>query len=107
MSRYLLWLAGAALLAGCNEKSAEVPNVDLHGRLEVDAAMTAQRQAQGIQGEYHKRVLTVAGKDMDFNDFVKTWCGDPQTRNETCQKALRIKKIDDVSGATQYLPNGL
>ena len=107
MSRYLVLLAGALLLAGCNEKSAEVPSVDLHGRLEVDPVMTAQRQAQGIQGEYYKRVLTVAGKDMDFNDFVKTWCGDSQTRNETCQKALRIKKIDDVSGATKYLPNGL
>lgn len=107
MSRYLLLLAGALLLGGCNEKSAEVPGVDLHGRLEVDQAMTAQRQAQGIQGEYYKRVLTVSGKDMDFTDFVKTWCGDPQTRNEICQKALRIKKIDDVSGASKYLPNGL
>lgn len=107
MSRYLALLAGALLLAGCNEKTAEVPQVDLHGRLEVDQAMTAQRQAQGIQGEYYKRVLTVDGKDLDFNDFVKTWCADPNTRNETCLKAQRIKKIDDVSGATKYLPNGL
>lgn len=108
MSRYLALLAAALMLAGCNEeKKAQVPSVDLHGRLQVDHTMTAQRQAQGIQGEYYKRVLTVDGQDMDFNDFVKTWCPDPNTRNETCVKAHRIKKIDDVSGATKFLPNGL
>lgn len=108
MLRYLALLAAALGLAGCNEeKTAEVPSVDLHGRLVADQTMTAQRQAQGIQGEYYKRVLTVDGKDMDFNEFVKTWCSDPNTRDETCLKAHRIKKIDDVSGASKFLPNGL
>lgn len=109
MFRYLVLFLTALALAGCNseEKSAEVPNVDLHGRLEVDAAMTALRQAQGIEGEYYKRILTVDGKDMDFNEFIKTWCSDPNTRDEVCIRAFRIKKIDDVSGATKFLPNGL
>ena len=69
--------------------------------------MTASRQAQGIQGEYYKRVLSVNGQDMAFADFVKQYCPDLNTRDETCQKAFRIKKIDDVSGATKFLPNGL
>lgn len=109
MSRYLGLFFASLVLAGCNneEKPAGAPNVDLRGRLEVDTAMTAQRQAQGIEGEYYKRVLTVDGKDMDFNEFVKTWCPNPNTRDEVCIKAFRIKKIDDVSGATKFLPNGL
>ena len=44
---------------------------------------------------------------MAFNDFVRHYCPDSNTRNETCIKAFRIKKIDDVSGATRFLPNGL
>lgn len=47
------------------------------------------------------------GQDMAFNDFVQQYCPDSNTRNETCIKAFRIKKIDDVSGATRFLPNGL
>jgi hypothetical protein len=44
---------------------------------------------------------------MVFADFIKQFCSDANTRDETCLKALRIKKIDDVSGATKFLPNGL
>jgi hypothetical protein len=44
---------------------------------------------------------------MVFADFIKQYCPDPNTRNETCIKAFRIKKIDDVAGATRFLPNGL
>lgn len=107
MSRYMALLAAAIVLAGCGDKQPEFPAVDLHGRLVIDQPITEQRQAQGIEGEYYKRVLTVESKDMDFNDFVKTYCADQNTRNETCRKAFRIKKIDDVSGASKFLPNGL
>lgn len=107
MSRYMTLLAAAMLLAGCSEKAAEFPTVDLHGRLVIDQPMTEQRQAQGIEGEYYKRVLTVENNDMDFNDFVKTYCTDQNSHRETCQNAQRIKKIDDVSGASKFLPNGL
>ena len=109
MLRLLPLFAAGLLLAACNqeEPKATVPKVDLHGRLVVDQEMTASRQAQGIQGEYYKRVLSVNGQDMAFADFVKQYCPDLNTRDETCQKAFRIKRIDDVSGATKFLPNGL
>ncbi len=95
------------VLAGCGEKEDKFPAVDLRGRLVVDSAITEQRQAQGIQGEYYQRILTVNGTDMTFNEFLSKYCPDPNTRNETCQKAFRIKKIDDVGGATKFLPAGL
>lgn len=108
MLRLIMLAATSLLLVACKEdKAPEFPAVDLHGRLVVDQEMTNSRQAQGIQGEYFKRVLTVNGQDMAFADFIKQYCADSNSRNETCLKALRIKKIDDVSGATRFLPNGL
>jgi hypothetical protein len=107
MLRYLALLAAGIILVGCEEQKAPFPKVDLHGRLAVDQAMTEQRKAQGIEGDYLKRVLTVEGKEMEFADFIKTYCEDQNSREESCQKAFRIKKIDDVSGATKFLPNGL
>lgn len=108
MLRLVTLVLASLLLAACKEeKVPEFPTVDLHGRLVVDQEMTNSRQAQGIQGEYFKRVLTVNGQDMAFADFIKQYCADSNTRNETCLKAFRIKKIDDVSGATRFLPNGL
>ncbi|QXI33966.1 MULTISPECIES: hypothetical protein [Pseudomonas] len=107
MLRLILVASAGLVLSGCLQEEAKFPSVDLHGRLVVDQEMTASRQAQGIQGEYFKRILTVNGQDMAFNDFVQQYCPDSNTRNETCLKALRIKKIDDVSGATRFLPNGL
>lgn len=108
MLRLVTLVVASLLLAACKEEKApEFPTVDLHGRLVVDQDMTSSRQAQGIQGEYFKRVLTVNGQDMEFADFIKQYCADSNTRNETCLKAFRIKKIDDVSGATRFLPNGL
>jgi hypothetical protein len=107
MLRYMTLLVAGILLVGCEEQKAQFPKVDLHGRLVVDQAMTEQRKAQGIEGDYFKRVLTVEGKDMEFADFIKTYCEDQNSREEACQKAFRIKKIDDVSGASKFLPNGL
>ena len=107
MLRMIMLAAAGLLLSGCFKEEAKFPTVDLHGRLVVDQEMTTSRQAQGIQGEYFKRVLSVNGQDMDFGAFVKQYCPDTNTRNETCIKAFRIKKIDDVSGATRFLPNGL
>ena len=109
MLRLLPLIAVGVFLAACNQEElkATAPKVDLHGRLVIDQEMTASRQAQGIQGEYYKRVLSVNGQDMEFADFIKKYCPDPNTRDETCHKAFRIKKIDDVSGATKFLPNGL
>ncbi|MER2296328.1 MAG: hypothetical protein ABS956_02425 [Pseudomonas sp.] len=107
MLRLIVVASAGLVLCGCLQEEAKFPSVDLHGRLVVDQEMTASRQAQGIQGEYFKRILTVNGQDMAFNDFVQQYCPDSNTRNETCLKALRIKKIDDVSGATRFLPNGL
>lgn len=109
MMRFMTLAAAGILLSACSQQEAtlEVPVVDLHGRLEVDQEMTASRQAQGIQGEYYKRVLTVEGQDLLLGDFISQYCADSNTRNETCLKAFRIKKIDDVSGATRFLPNGL
>ncbi|MBM3108415.1 MAG: hypothetical protein RR736_16595 [Pseudomonas sp.] len=107
MPRLIMLAAVSLLLGGCFKEEAKFPTVDLHGRLVVDQEMTTARQAQGIQGEYFKRVLSVDGQDMDFGAFVKQYCPDSNTRNETCIKAFRIKKIDDVSGATRFLPNGL
>lgn len=108
MLRLVMLVVTGLLLAACKEEKApEFPTVDLHGRLVVDQEMTKSRQAQGIQGEYFKRVLTVNGQDIAFADFIKQYCADSNTRNETCLKAFRIKKVDDVSGATRFLPNGL
>lgn len=109
MLRLITLVAAGLLLSGCfqEEPETEFPTVDLHGRLVVDQEMTASRQAQGIQGEYYQRVLSVKGQDMAFADFVTQYCPDSNTRNETCLKALRIQKIDAVSGATRFLPNGL
>ncbi|MCY1289802.1 hypothetical protein D9M68_475470 [compost metagenome] len=109
MLRLFTLVAAGLLLTACSKEDpqAQFPAVDLHGRLVVDQEMTASRQAQGIQGEYFKRVLSVNGQDMVFADFIKQYCPDPNTRNETCIKAFRIKKIDDVAGATRFLPNGL
>lgn len=109
MLRFITLLAAGALLSAClpEETTPVFPSVDLHGRLVVDEDMTASRQAQGIQGEYFQRVLTVDGKDVLFGDFIKQYCPDGNTRNETCLKAFRIKKIDDVAGATRFLPSGL
>ena len=107
MLRLIMLATAGLLLSGCLQEEAKFPTVDLHGRLVVDQEMTASRQAQGIQGEYFKRVLSVNGQDMAFNDFVQQYCPDSNTRNETCIKAFRIKKIDDVSGTTRFLPNGL
>lgn len=108
MLRLVTLVLAGLLLAACREEQAPAfPTVDLHGRLVVDQEMTKSRQAQGIQGEYFKRVLSVNGQDMAFADFIKQYCADSNTRNETCLKAFRIKKIDDVSGATRFLPNGL
>lgn len=107
MLRYTALLIAGVMLVGCGEQKASFPKVDLHGRLVVDQAMTEQRKAQGIEGDYFKRVVSVEGKDMDFADFIKTYCEDQNSREESCQKAFRIKKIDDVSGASKFLPNGL
>lgn len=109
MLRLFTLVAAGLLLSACSKEDpqAQFPTVDLHGRLVVDQDMTASRQAQGIQGEYYKRVLSVNGQDMAFADFIKQYCPDTNTRNETCIKAFRIKKIDDVAGATKFLPNGL
>jgi hypothetical protein len=107
MRRYIALLVAGVILVGCEEQKAPFPKVDLHGRLVVDQAMTEQRKAQGIEGDYLKRVLTVDGKDIDFAEFIKTYCEDQNSREESCQKAFRIKKIDDVSGASKFLPNGL
>jgi len=107
MNRYWFIAMAGLVLAGCGEKEEKSPAVDLRGRLVVDSATTEQRQAQGIQGEYYQRILTVNGADMTFNEFLSKYCPDPNTRNETCQKAFRIKKIDDVGGATKFLPAGL
>ena len=95
-------------LSGCSNEDPvpSVPTVDVRGRLEVDREKTLQRQAQGVEGEYLRRVLNVDGADMTLDAFVGRYCPSG-TRNETCQKALRIKKIDDVSGATRFLPQGL
>lgn len=100
---------GALLLSGCFDKQLEgIPeNLDLHGQLIVDEAMTASRQAEGIEGHYYKRVLTVNDQEITLPEFVKQFCPDPNTRNDVCIRAFRIKKIDDVSGATKFLPNGL
>ena len=107
MNRYWFIAMAGLVLAGCGEKEDKFPAVDLRGRLVVDSAITEQRQAQGIQGEYYQRILTVNGADMTFNEFLSKYCPDPNTINETCQKAFRIKKIDDVGGATKFLPAGL
>lgn len=109
MLRLITLVAAGLLLSGCfkEDRKAEFPTVDLHGRLVVDQEMTASRQAQGIQGEYYKRILSVNGQDLAFADFLKQHCPDSNTRNETCLKAFRIQKIDAVSGATKFLPNGL
>lgn len=109
MLRLFTPVAAGLLLSSCSKEDpkAQFPTVDLHGRLVVDQEMTTSRQAQGINGEYYKRVLTVNGQEIIFADFIKQFCSDTNTRNETCLKAFRIKKIDDVSGATKFLPNGL
>jgi hypothetical protein len=109
MLRLFALVAAGLLLSSCSKEDpkAQFPTVDLHGRLVIDQEMTTSRQAQGISGEYYKRVLTVNGQEMIFADFIKQFCSDTNTRNETCLRALRIKKIDDVSGATKFLPNGL
>ena len=109
MLRLFTLVAAGLLLSSCSKEDpkAQFPTVDLHGRLVVDQEMTTSRQAQGINGEYYKRVLTVNGQEIIFADFIKQFCSDTNTRNETCLKAFRIKKIDDVSGATTFLPNGL
>ncbi|MCY1415378.1 hypothetical protein D9M71_308570 [compost metagenome] len=109
MLRLCTLIAAGLLLSACSKEDpkAQVPAVDLHGRLVVDQEMTDSRQAQGINGEYYKRVLTVNDQEMIFADFIKQYCSDANTRDETCLKAFRIKKIDDVSGATKFLPKGL
>ena len=109
MLRLFTLVAAGLLLSSCSKEDpkAQFPTVDLHGRLVVDQEMTTSRQAQGINGEYYKRVLTVNGQEIIFADFIKQFCSDTNTRNETCLKAFRIKKIDDVSGATKFLPTGL
>ncbi|MCF6752863.1 hypothetical protein GNE00_08405 [Pseudomonas sp. JL972] len=108
MFRIALLTAAGLLLAACSKEEpvASVPAVDLHGRLEVDEQKTAERQAQGIEGQYYRRVLTVEGTDLSLDDFLKRYCP-AETRDETCHKAARIKKLDDVAGATRFLPNGL
>ena len=107
--KHITILAFACLaLSGCSNEDPvpSVPNVDVRGRLEVDQERTRERQAQGIEGEYWRRILTVDGSDMTLDAFISRYC--PRgTRDETCHKALRIKKIDDVSGATRFLPQGL
>ena len=109
MLRFCMLIAAGLLLSACSKEDpkAQVPAVDLHGRLVVDQEMTSSRQAQGINGENYKRVRTVNGQDMVFADVIKHFCADTNTRDETCLKAFRIKKIDDVSGATKFLPSGL
>ncbi len=107
--KQLAVLALACLaLSGCSDEESApgVPNVDLHGRLEVDQQRTQERQAQGIEGEYFRRVLKVNDVDMTLDAFISRYCPSGG-RDETCQKALRIKRIDDVSGATRFLPQGL
>ena len=108
MFRIALLTAAGLLLAACSKEEpvASVPAVDLHGRLEVDEQKTAERQAQGIEGQYYRRVLNIEGTDLSLDDFLNRYCP-TETRDETCSKALRIKKIDDVAGATRFLPKGL
>lgn len=108
MLRIALLAAAGLLLAACSKEEpvASVPAVDLHGRLEVDEQKTAERQAQGIEGQYYRRVVSVEGAELSLDEFLKRYCP-AETRDETCHKASRIKKIDDVAGATRFLPNGL
>lgn len=109
MLRLLTLVAVGLLLSACSKEDpiTQLSTVDLHGSLVVDQEMTTSRQAQGINGEYYKRILTVNGQEMGLADFIKHYCPDTNTRNEICVKAYRIKKIDDVSGATKFLPSGL
>lgn len=108
MMRIAMLAAAGLLLAACSneEPAATVPVVDLQGRLEVDEQKTTERQAQGIEGPYHRRVLNVNGTNMSLAEFLQRYCP-AGTRDETCHKAARIKKIDDVAGASRFLPNGL
>jgi len=109
MFRIALLAAAGLLLAACSKEEpvASMPAVDLHGRLEVDEQKTAERQAQGIEGQYYRRVLTVERhRPRAWTTFLKRYCP-AETRDETCHKAARIKKLDDVAGATRFLPNGL
>ena len=109
MLRLFTLVAVGLLLSSCSKEDpkTQLSTVDLHGSLVIDQEMTTSRQSQGINGEYYKRILTVNGQEMILADFIKQYCPDTNIRNETCVKAYRIKKIDDVSGATKFLPNGL
>lgn len=73
MNRYWFVAMAGLVLAGCAEKEEKLPAVDLRGRLVVDSAITEQRQAQGIQGEYYQRILTLNGTDMTFNEFLSKY----------------------------------
>ena len=108
MMRIALLAAAGLLLAACSKEEPlpVVPQVDLHGRLEVDEARTAERQAEGIEGSYYRRVLNVAGTEMSLDEFLRHHCP-ADNRHQTCDRARRIKRTDDVAGATRFLPNGL
>lgn len=109
MNRFCLLIAlqVVPLLAGAAETPRDaqgVPQVDVHGRIEV------VKPAAVVNGfrmpEQRARLIAVDGKEMPLPEFLQTFCQGKFT-NETCVRGGKIRRIDNSSGPREQLPKGL
>lgn len=103
----LIALQAVPLLAGAAETSRDaqgVPQVDVHGRIEV------VKPAAVVNGfrmpEQRARLIALDGKEMPLAEFLQTFCQGKFT-NETCVRGDKIRRIDNSSGPREQLPKGL
>ena len=103
----LIALQAVPLLAGAAETLRDaqgVPQVDIHGRIEVVKPATV---VNGFRmPEQRARLIAVDGKEMPLAEFQRTFCQGKFT-NETCVRGDKIWRIDNSSGPREQLPKGL
>lgn len=103
----LIALQAVPLLAGAAETPRDaqgVPQVDIHGRIEVVKPATV---VNGFRmPEQRARLIAVDGKEMPLAEFQRTFC-QSKFMNETCVRGDKIWRIDNSSGPREQLPKGL
>lgn len=98
------------LLNGCADGSVDkdgVPKVDLRGSIiaSTDEKALAFAKEWGLPVP-STRMISVHGKQMSLQAFLLTYC-QGKVGNDTCERGLKIARIDSSSGPRKELPEGL
>ncbi|WP_231912919.1 hypothetical protein [Sterolibacterium denitrificans] len=98
------------LLSGCADGSVDkdgVPKVDIHGTIiaSTDEKALAFAKEWGLPAP-GARMISVHGKQMPLQVFLLTYC-QGKVGNDTCERGLKIARIDSSGGPRKELPEGL